>query len=130
MAGHHAGATSKRGHTARPNWLRAGANRVKQARGGGCLTSGQSSGSLGLASSEIDDRGGGRGSPVRSDGMGRARAGAGLREMGRGSERGHGRGSKRELGVVAENSSDVRDCTRWSTGGTGRAELIGEVKVA
>jgi hypothetical protein len=34
MAGHHAGAASRRDHTpARPNWLRAGANRVKQARG-------------------------------------------------------------------------------------------------
>jgi hypothetical protein len=34
MAGHRVGAASKRGRTlARPNWLRAGANRVKQARG-------------------------------------------------------------------------------------------------
>jgi hypothetical protein len=34
MAGHRAGAASKRGRTpARPNWLRAGTNRVKQARG-------------------------------------------------------------------------------------------------
>jgi hypothetical protein len=35
MAGHRADAASRRGHTpARPNWLRAGANRVKQTRGG------------------------------------------------------------------------------------------------
>jgi hypothetical protein len=34
MAGHRAGMASKRGRTpARPNWLRAGANRVKQAQG-------------------------------------------------------------------------------------------------
>jgi hypothetical protein len=34
LAGHRAGAASKRGHTpARPNWLKAGTNRVKQARG-------------------------------------------------------------------------------------------------
>jgi hypothetical protein len=34
LAGHRAGAASKRGRTpARPNWLKAGANRVKQARG-------------------------------------------------------------------------------------------------
>jgi hypothetical protein len=34
MAGHRAGAASRRGHTpVRPNWLRAGVNRVKQARG-------------------------------------------------------------------------------------------------
>jgi hypothetical protein len=34
MAGHRAGSTSRRGHTpARPNWLKADANKVKQARG-------------------------------------------------------------------------------------------------
>jgi hypothetical protein len=100
MAGHRASAARKRGRTpARPNWLRAGMNRAKRARGG-CLTSGRSSGSLGVASGELDDRGGGRGSPARSDSVGRARAGAGLREMRRGSECGHGRGSKRELGRV------------------------------
>jgi hypothetical protein len=34
LAGHRAGTASKRGHTpARPNWLKAGTNRVKQARG-------------------------------------------------------------------------------------------------
>jgi hypothetical protein len=34
MAEHRASVPSKRGHTpANPNWLRAGANRVKQARG-------------------------------------------------------------------------------------------------
>jgi hypothetical protein len=34
MAGHRAGATSRGSHTpARPNWLKADANKVKQARG-------------------------------------------------------------------------------------------------
>jgi hypothetical protein len=34
MAGHRAGATSRRGRTtAKPNWLKADANKVKQARG-------------------------------------------------------------------------------------------------
>jgi hypothetical protein len=34
LVGHRAGAASKRGRTlVRPNWLKAGANRVKQARG-------------------------------------------------------------------------------------------------
>jgi hypothetical protein len=34
LAGHRAGAASKHDHTpARPNWLKAGANRVKQAWG-------------------------------------------------------------------------------------------------
>jgi hypothetical protein len=50
------------------------------------LTSRWSSGSLGVASSELDDRGGGRGSLARSNGVGRALARAGLREMRRGSE--------------------------------------------
>jgi hypothetical protein len=48
---------------------------------------------------ELDDRGGGRRSPARSGGVSRARARAGLREMRRGSECGHGRGSKRSWGV-------------------------------
>jgi hypothetical protein len=69
-----------------------------------------------VASGELDDRGGERGSPVRSDSMGRARAGAGLREMRRGSECGRRRGSKRSWGawacVVAEDSGDVRECAR------------------
>jgi hypothetical protein len=131
MAGHCAGAASKCGRTpAKPNWLRAGANRVKQARVE-CLTSGQSSGSLGVASSELDDRGGGRGTPTRSNGVGRARARAGLCEMRRGSECGHGRGSKRELGRVGgrrgrefRRRAQVRAC--WSTAGAGRAELTEE----
>jgi hypothetical protein len=71
-----------------------------------------------VASNELDDRGGGRWSPARSDGVGRARERAGIREMRQGNECGHGRGSKRELGawasVVAENSCDVRECERAS----------------
>jgi hypothetical protein len=69
-----------------------------------------------VASGEPDGRGGGHGSPARSDGVGRARAGVGLREMRRGSECGRGRGSKRELGawvgVMAEDSGDVCECAR------------------
>jgi hypothetical protein len=37
-----------------------------------CLTSGRSSGSLGVASGELDDWHSGRGSPTRLSGMGRA----------------------------------------------------------
>jgi hypothetical protein len=131
MAGHSAGAASKRAPTpTKPNWLRAGMNRVKQARVA-CLTSGWSSGSLGVASSEVDDRRGGRGTPTRSDGVGRAQARAGLCEMGWGSECGHGRGSKRELGRVGgrrgrefRRRARVRAC--WSTAGARRAELTRE----
>jgi hypothetical protein len=49
---------------------------------------------FGLPSKTGCDRGG-RGSPARSDGVGRALARAGLREMRRGSECGCGRHSKR-----------------------------------
>jgi hypothetical protein len=45
-----------------------------------------------MAYDELDDWGGGRGSPARSDGVGRALARAGLREMRQGSECGRGRG--------------------------------------
>jgi hypothetical protein len=48
-----------------------------------------------VASGELDDRGGRRGSPARSDGVGRALARARLREMRRGSECGFRRCSKR-----------------------------------
>jgi hypothetical protein len=69
-----------------------------------------------VASGELDDLGGGHGSPARSDGVGIARAGAGLHEMRRGSECGRGRGSKRSwgawAGVMAEDSGDVRECAR------------------
>jgi hypothetical protein len=75
-------------------------------------------GSLGVASGELDDQGGGRGSPARSDGVGRARVGAELREMRWGSKCGRGWGSKRAggawAGVVAEDSSDVREGARTS----------------
>jgi hypothetical protein len=46
-------------------------------------------------SDEVDGRGGGPESPVRSSGVSRARARVGLREIRRGSECGHGRGLKR-----------------------------------
>jgi hypothetical protein len=83
-----------------------------------------------VASGELDDPGGERGSPARSDGVGRARTGAGPREMRRGSECGCGRSSKRSwgvwAGVVAEDSGDRRECARWSTAGAGRVEPTGE----
>ena len=52
--------------------------------------------------------------------------------MRRGSECGHGRGSKRELGCVGgRRGREFRRCarvpTRRSMAGTGRAELIGRV---
>jgi hypothetical protein len=69
-----------------------------------------------VASGELDDQGGESGSPARSDGVGRARAGARLCEMRRGSECVRGRGSKWSwgawAGVVAEDSGDVRECAR------------------
>jgi hypothetical protein len=81
-------------------------------------------------SCEMDDWGGGRESPARSNGVGRAGAGARLREMRRVSECGRGRGSKRSwgawAGVVAEDSGDVRVRVPWSTTDAGRAELTGE----
>jgi hypothetical protein len=81
MAGHRAGAASRRGHTpARPNWLRAGANRVKQARGES-LTLGRSSGRPGAVSGELDGQERGRGSPTAAGGVGRARDSAELHEM-------------------------------------------------
>jgi hypothetical protein len=64
-----------------------------------CLTSGRSSEWLGAVSCELDGQGGGHGSPVRSGGVSRVRAGARLREMRWGSECGHGRGSKRSWGM-------------------------------
>ena len=60
---------------------------------------GRSSGWLGAVSDELDGRGGGHRSSVRSGGVSRARARAGLREMRRGSECGLRRGSKRRWGV-------------------------------
>jgi hypothetical protein len=86
LARHRAGAASKRGRTpARPNWLKA-AQIGENKRGDGCLTSRRSSGSLGVASGELDDPGGGCRSSARSDGVGKALARAGLREMRWGSE--------------------------------------------
>jgi hypothetical protein len=56
---------------------------------------------------ELDGRGGGCGSPARSDDVSRVRARAGLREMRRGSECGHGRGLKRSWGVGRETWSRI-----------------------
>ena len=53
-----------------------------------------------MASDELEDRHDGRGSLVKLSGVGRARERAGLCEMGRGSERGRGRCSKRGWGVI------------------------------
>jgi hypothetical protein len=80
-----------------------------------------------MASGELDDQGGRRGSPVRSDGVGRVRARAGLREMRRGSECGRGSGSKRELGRMGgHRGRGFWRRARWSKAGAGWAELTGE----
>jgi hypothetical protein len=130
LAGHRADASSKRGCTpARPNWLQASVNRENQY-GNGCLTSGWSSGSLGVASDELEDRHRRRESPAKLSGMGRERERARLCEIGHESECGRGRGLKRSWGAwvgdVAEDSGDARECARagprW---GAGKAELIG-----
>jgi hypothetical protein len=56
-----------------------------------------------VASSELDDRHGGRGSPARPSGEGRARERASLRKMGWGSECGCGLCSKGSWGAWAGN---------------------------
>jgi hypothetical protein len=63
----------------------------KTKHGNGCLTSG----SLGVASDELEDRHSGRGSSTKLSGVGRARERVGLCEMGRGSVCGRGWCSKR-----------------------------------
>jgi hypothetical protein len=69
---------------------------------------------LGAVSGELDGRGSGRGSPAASCGEGRARKRAKLCEMRRGRVRCTGGALRRELGawagVVAEKSSDLREC--------------------
>jgi hypothetical protein len=86
---------------------------------------------LGAISDELDGRGSERGSPVVFGGVGRARERAELCEMRRGSECGHGRGSKRELGawvgIVAENFGDVRECAHDGPrrGGEGETDWEG-----
>jgi hypothetical protein len=135
MAGHHAGAASKRGHTsARPNWLKAGANKVKQARGRS-LTSGQNSGRPGMVSGELDGRECGRGSPAVAGGVGRARERAELREMRRGASAGHWRGSKKGAGRVGRRRGrEIWRCARVRTHRSmvraGRAELTRKVHSA
>jgi hypothetical protein len=91
---------------------------------------GAKSGSLGVASSELDDRHGERGSPARLSGEDRARERAWMCEMGWGTECGRGRCSKRSWGVWAgdgardpDEHARVRAC--WSTAGVGKAELTG-----
>jgi hypothetical protein len=59
--------------------------------------------------------------------VGKARAGAGLREMRWGSECGRRRGSKRGWGRGRASWPRIpATCARWSTEGVGRAELTGE----
>jgi hypothetical protein len=77
-----------------------------------------------MASSELGDRHGGRGSPPRSSGKGKARERARLYELGRGSECGCGRCSKRSWGAWAGDVAgdlDVRARVRacWFTAGRG-----------
>jgi hypothetical protein len=83
-----------------------------------------------VASDELDDRHGGRGSSARVSGVGRARERAKLSEMGRGSECGRGRCSKKGMGAwasnVAEDSDVVRECARAGPRrGAGKAKVIG-----
>jgi hypothetical protein len=69
-----------------------------------------------VVSGELDGRGGRNGSPVGSGGVSRARERAGMHELSWGSECGRRRGSKRAgargQSDVAEDSGDVRECTR------------------
>jgi hypothetical protein len=93
---------------------------------------GWSLGRLGTVSGELDGWECGRDSPTASGGESKARARVGLHEMRRGSECGHGRGSKRGAGRVGgrrgrEIRRRVRVRTRRSTAGVGRADLTGRV---
>jgi hypothetical protein len=85
---------------------------------------------LGAVSGELYGWGGGRWSPAGSGGVSRARARAGLREMRRGSECGHGQGSKGARAWVERRGRGsrrrARVRARWSTVGAGRAELTGK----
>jgi hypothetical protein len=85
-----------------------------------------------VVSGELDGQERGHGSPAASGGVGRVRERAELREMRRGSERGHGRGSKKGAGLVGGcRGREIRRCarvrTRRSMAGTGRADLTGRV---
>jgi hypothetical protein len=83
-----------------------------------------------VASDELVDRGSGRESLARSDGVGTARERVGLCEMRQGVSAGAGGAQKGSWGawafIMAENSGDMRECARWSTASAGRAELTGE----
>jgi hypothetical protein len=63
--------------------------------GGGCLTSGRSSGRLGAVTDELDGRERGRGSPAAASGVGRARERVKPSEMRQGVCAGHWRSSKK-----------------------------------
>jgi hypothetical protein len=83
-----------------------------------------------MASGGINDWHGGRRSPARSNGVGRARGKARLCEMRQGSECGCGRCSKMSWGAWAGDVAGdlgVRAQVRvfWSTAGAGKAELTG-----
>jgi hypothetical protein len=84
--------------------------------GDGCLTSGRSSGRLGVVSGELDGREHGRGSPTAAGGEGRARETVKVCEMRRGVCAGRRRGYKKGVGcvggVVAVKPGDVRKCAR------------------
>jgi hypothetical protein len=97
MAGHRAGAASRRDHTpARPNWLKADANKVKQARGRESHLEVE----LGEAWRGLR-RAGWSGMRARfSSGVGKARERAELREMRWGTSAGHWRGSNKGDGRV------------------------------
>jgi hypothetical protein len=72
----------------------------------GCLTSGRGTGSLSVAFGELADRGGERGSPERSDGVGRALVRVGLRSGGRCSKKSWDAWAD----DMAEVPGDVREC--------------------
>jgi hypothetical protein len=105
-AGHRSSMVDRRG--------RAQSAIGKIGHGQRCLTMGRSSERLGAVSGKLDGREHGRGSPAVSGGEGRVRERAELHKMRRGSECRHWRGSKKVVGrvggVVAEKSSDVREC--------------------
>jgi hypothetical protein len=80
-----------------------------------------------VASGKLDDRHGGRGSPVRLSGVGRVRERVRWCKMGQGSECGRERGSKRSWGrgrvTWTRIPANVRECACWPTAGAGKAEL-------
>jgi hypothetical protein len=114
LAGHRAGAVDRHGRA------QSEIGEIRHEKR--CLTSGRSSGWLGTVSGELDGRGRGHGSPVASDGVGRARERVELCEMMRGSEWVRVGGCR---GREFRRRARVR--MHRSTARAGRAELTGRV---